>query len=1047
MGYENDVLSDGALMTCCKLSYNQRLMVYLLLTITYVVSGKLGLILALPPGFASPIFPPAGIAVAAALIGGKKTLPWIFLGSLLLNIWVSYSATDQIDATGLAADSGIAVASMLQAAIGGWLIQRVIGYPTSLDQSSSILYFILLAPIICLTSASLSVSTLMALGIVDTADVVPNWAAWWIGDTLGVLVMLPLGLIVAGEPRALWRSRVRSVATPILLIFTLFVVIFIKANQWEYDDSLSEFRQLSIQTVNKVQTRLEEQEFLLIQIAGLFNLNVNSQIGRDEFRRFVEKTLVRFPMIQAVEWAPYVDAAHRTSFEAAQRDDFPSFEIRERNAATQLQRAGERTSFCPVTYIEPIAGNEPALGFDLASNPDRLATLIKALELGIAVTTPAVQLVQERQTQLGMLMVFAVKPGDKESGVVLTVLRIGDFMDNLLSDTRSLLYTRLIDLDNQKTLYDSFSSKNQNTLYERTFIFGTRHYRLETAPTPAYIMQHRSWQSWGVLAAGVLGTSLIGALLLLGTGYSARVKAEVDERTRELSEIKIHLQEAQRIAHLGGWELNLDTKRMLWTDEVFRIFEIDPASFNPSFEVFINTTHPEDRSLLDMAYIKSITNREPYSIEYRLLFPDGRIKYLHGRGETVYDSEGRAMRSTGTVQDITERKQAEQTLQRESEKNLALLRNASDGIHILDMGGNVIEASDSFCTMLGYTREEIIGMNVTQWDAKFTPSEILNIIKQQVERPVRSQFETCHRRKDRTFFDVEVSGYPLELDGKPVLFNSSRDITERKLLETSLKSINETLEKRVKEEVAKNMEQERLLVQQSRLAAMGEMIGNIAHQWRQPINALTLLLTNISEAYEYNELDQGYLDKQVNTGQELIQKMSGTIDDFRNFFKPNKEKEYFLVADEIEEAIKLASHSFKNNNIHLTLEGIDEQHIAYGYPNEFAQVVLNALSNAKEAILGLKIAGLIQIKLETIETATTVTIRNNGGRIPNEILGKVFEPYFTTKEKGTGIGLYMSKMIMEHMGGIIAIGNVDNGVEVLLTLPLTEFAPEIRMLG
>lgn len=134
-----------------------------------------------------------------------------------------------------------------------------------------------------------------------------------------------------------------------------------------------------------------------------------------------------------------------------------------------------------------------------------------------------------------------------------------------------------------------------------------------------------------------------------------------------------------------------------------------------------------------------------------------------------------------------QRTEAERALRRESEKNLALLHNASDGIHILDPDGNVIEASDSFCAMLGYTRAEIIGMNVSAWDANFSRSEIPQVILRQFSKNERSQFETRHRRKDGTLFDVEVSGFPLVLDGKPALFNSSRDITERKL---SLAALN-----------------------------------------------------------------------------------------------------------------------------------------------------------------------------------------------------------------------------------------------------------------
>lgn len=650
-------MADGKYFLALK--HFKKILPYFLLIFAYVIWGKLGLMLALPPGYASPVFPPAGIAIAAALIGGKKTLPWIFAGALLLNIWVGYSNEHQINSVGFLAATAIGMASMLQAAIGRWALRRAIGYPATLDHSTDILRFLILAPVLCLISATLSIGSLWALGNIDKADIISNWASWWGGDTLGVLVMFPIVMTLIGRPVKLWRSRISTVAIPMLLFFVIFVAIFLKINRWEYDNSLSDFKQLSHQAYDQVHARLEEQDALLDEITGLFLQDVDEHVTREKFHRFVQKALKRFPMIQALEWVPRVDELHRARFEAGQSHDLPEFEIREQNTDGKMVHANKRDAYYPVTYVEPLTGNQAAVGFDIASNAKRQGALIAALKSGDTVATESIHLVQDTKAQAGILILSAINPPDQASNFVLIVLRMDDFMNALLSSTRPLIYSRLIDVDEQTVLYDNFSPGPNKILVTQAFMFGTRHYRLETAPTPAYLKQHRGWQSFAVLTFGLFSTGLMGALLLLGTGYTARLKNEVRVRTEALS--------------------------------------------------------------------------------------------------------------------------------KESDKNRAILMNASDGIHVLDSKGKIIEVSDSFCKSLGYSRDEMIGMHASQWDAHFTDPEKLSLkIREQFNNPGRSQFETMHRRKDGSVFDVEVSGFPLELEGKPVLFNSSRDITERKDFEKQI---------------------------------------------------------------------------------------------------------------------------------------------------------------------------------------------------------------------------------------------------------------------
>jgi len=232
---------------------------------------------------------------------------------------------------------------------------------------------------------------------------------------------------------------------------------------------------------------------------------------------------------------------------------------------------------------------------------------------------------------------------------------------------------------------------------------------------------------------------------------------------------------------------------------------------------------------------------------------------------------------------------------------------------------------------------------------------------------------------------------------------------------------NNQLEALVEEEVAKNEENQKLLIQQNKLAAMGEMIGSIAHQWRQPLNNISLIIHFIKD-----NIQEKTFDSFITRAKEQIDYMSQTIDDFRDFHKPSKNSEPFDAKEAIKSAISILH---VKNNITINLKGT---HLYIdGYKNEFQQAILNILSNAKDAIGGE--SGVITIEI----SEQKITLHNSGGGATKEVLERMFEPYFTTKsdKKGTGIGLYMTKAIIEDsMGGEIYASNEKNGITFTILL-------------
>jgi len=255
----------------------------------------------------------------------------------------------------------------------------------------------------------------------------------------------------------------------------------------------------------------------------------------------------------------------------------------------------------------------------------------------------------------------------------------------------------------------------------------------------------------------------------------------------------------------------------------------------------------------------------------------------------------------------------------------------------------------------------------------------------------------------------------------------------------SLDTLNHELESRIKEEVEISREKDMVMYRQSRFASMGEMIGNIAHQWRQPLMELSAILMDLQAAIHFKTkvTEHDVVDTIVSSNR-VIQFMSHTIDDFRNFFSPQKELSAFCINEVVAEAINIMKATLHHHRI--TLEVIEHlpNAMAYGLKNEYAQVIINLISNAKDILTVRAVAkGHIVIEIDQNAEYSKVSVIDNAGGIKDEDFSHIFEPFFTKeKSNGTGIGLFMSRMIIENnMKGIITVGNVDDGVAFCVTVP------------
>jgi len=257
------------------------------------------------------------------------------------------------------------------------------------------------------------------------------------------------------------------------------------------------------------------------------------------------------------------------------------------------------------------------------------------------------------------------------------------------------------------------------------------------------------------------------------------------------------------------------------------------------------------------------------------------------------------------------------------------------------------------------------------------------------------------------------------------------------LLNSKLKVYIDIFEKRKLDEeqiAAKN----KVLIHQSKMATMGEMIGVIAHQLTQPLNILSLYCNDVEDSYKYNEIDDKFIDDFSKNTKEQIKFLSETIDGFRDFFNPNKQKRVFEIRLAIEKSLKLMGNQFDINKIDLDLE-VDNE-VIYGIETELEQVILNIINNSIDVFKERNIEHReIKIKVLSKYPYTILIIEDNAGGVKEDNLEKIFDPYYTTKSNGTGTGLYMVKLVIKNsFQGDLKINNSDNGLRYIIALPQKE---------
>ncbi len=388
-----------------------------------------------------------------------------------------------------------------------------------------------------------------------------------------------------------------------------------------------------------------------------------------------------------------------------------------------------------------------------------------------------------------------------------------------------------------------------------------------------------------------------------------------------------------------------------------------------------------------------------------------------------------------------------------------------------DINGIITFVNDEFCKISGYTREELIGQNHNIVRHPDVPASNFKRLWDTILQKKIFKSTVMNRAKDGSTFFVNTTIIPIldengdieefiairydvtkEVNLKIALEKKekelealNRTLERRVALQTrKLYELNKNLEKRVREEVRKNEEKQKMLFWQSRFASLGQMMANIAHQWRQPLTELTLALFNMKRAALKRDDEQ--VEDIYDEAKSMIQNMSQTIEDFINFFRPDKPKEPFEIAKSLEESMQILQKTLEKEHIEIDMS-IDTSLKAVGVSNELSQVIINLLQNAKDAFIenGIR-ERRISLKVSREGDFARIVVSDNAGGIEESALERIFEPYFTTKHtaKGTGLGLFMSKMIIEKgLFGSIEAKNCGDGACFVIEIPLAEETADV----
>lgn len=522
--------------------------------IAYFSAGIVGTQFAIPPGFASAIWPASGIALACVLLLPGGSPIGITFGSIAINLWISRAFLSPDNIWSWLVPVVIGLGAMLQAILGRWLIKRFMQPPYLLMSARDTLQFLLYAGLIsCICASSIGVGMLFLSGIINANALAFSWFTWWIGDAIGVMIFTPIILLLFNPQQAV--SRKLRVIPLLLVSFCMVSAIFFVAKDNASRKFALDFEYQTDTIANNLQIHLRDATHQIEMLNALYH--ASNDVTRDEFHLFAAQLMAYQNGLSAVEWVPKIKAAEREFYEfQAQKQGLSSFSLRQKNTYGEMIPALPREIYFPVYYVHPEKDNMKAIGYDIFSDDNRSKAMRQAISTGKSTVSPPIFLVQNDTREYAFLYFSPIYKTNNEysmenmRGFAVGIFKINAIIEHIFPQIyASEISIEIQDITDTDTPQIIFSTNRSTSLYNRTqhIELANRTWQISFNLDSSYFYHNKDWTSWYILIGGLLFVVMLTAFLLTLTGITELVETEVRNKTEALAEASQKATESSRV--------------------------------------------------------------------------------------------------------------------------------------------------------------------------------------------------------------------------------------------------------------------------------------------------------------------------------------------------------------------------------------------------------------------------------------------------------------------------------------------------------------------